>query len=645
MNRSRSAMISVGLVATLAADIARALINPNFTPIHVVEQSAMIAVVDVPETVEGKQITLQLADALKGDSKQKSSILDLSTASPPEQGDAVRSLLAASGGHQALLFAGEFVEQAEFGEGGFGDGGFGPGGFGPGAGAAGQPVDAQAFLHVSGKWISLYVGDEGQYQVRRIDDHMEATWAGGTDMLERAVRYILTDEAPEVPSVSGVSWGTELKITKLEGKVTSAQPVWLKDERHPYLFLACDRGDRLFRFDLKRQQFGDVTADRKLESTSLVSAWGDLNGDGQPDLASWDGESLVVHLQSREGRFRQNPLIPPDRLREPCLGFAMVDGGDAARAVLVISTPTTPMLLLVKADHFSALKTLAAEGVNSGGLGRAGPCLVADFDGDLLPDLLQPFAKGSLLYKGDRETVFAAPAFCPVALGQGTSAAFLGDYDGDGQFDVLTVAEDRPRLWHNLGAAEFVETRGISGEFAYISQPRGVGGMTGDINNDGRQDVLILYSDRQPQLFFNRGFRSFGHAHTLDLNERSILPASAEGQQAGCLAEFSGFGAQDMVLALANGEVWAMLRDDEYDDGLYAGVSLAAAGSFLGPLKVTADADGRNLGAWNVSSGASAAFFGRLEAGPCTIRWQLPGDEPQQKVIILEDRAVWFPVK
>jgi len=196
-----------------------------------------------------------------------------------------------------------------------------------------------------------------------------------------------------------------------------------------------------------------------------------------------------------------------------------------------------------------------------------------------------------------------------------------------------------------LGAAKFVETRGISGEIAYISQPRGTGGMTGDINNDGRQDVLILYSDRQPHLFFNRGFRSFGHAHTLDLNERNLLPASADGQQAGCLAEFSGYGAQDMVLVLANGEVWAMLRDDEYDEGLYVGASLAIDGEFAGPLTVTAEANGRNLGAWNVSPGSSSAFFGRREAGPCTIKWQLPGEETQQKKVIVESGPVWFSIR
>jgi hypothetical protein len=75
------------------------------------------------------------------------------------------------------------------------------------------------------------------------------------------------------------------------------------------------------------------------------------------------------------------------------------------------------------------------------------------------------------------------------------------------------------------------------------------------------------------------------------------------------------------------------------------GVSLAADCPFAGPLKVSAAADGRNLGAWNVSPGSPPAFFGRLEAGPCTIKWQLPGGEPQQKELVLENRPAWFSIK
>jgi len=645
MTKTMTRAIMATAFIMLLGGVTTALINPNFTPIHVVEQSATIAVLDVPKTVDGQQLSLNVTELLKGELQKKSLSLDLSTAVPREQGDAVRELLSRSAGGTALLLAGEYVERAESGESGFGDGGFGSGGFESGPATGGQEVNAQAFLHVSGRWIALYVGDDGQYQVRKIDDHMEGTWAGGTDMLCCAVRYILTDDDPEVPSASGVGWGTEVKIAKLDGRVSSARPVWLDGQRSPYLFLACDQGDRLFRFDTDRQQFEDLTSVRNLQSKSVAAVWGELNGNDRLDLTSWDGESLTLHFQTADGTFQPSVLMPPGMLKQPCLGLAVGDGGEAARVALVISTPSAPKLLLIKEDLSATITTLPADESASADLGSAGPCLVADFDGDLLPDLLQPFARGSRLYKGNVETVFAAATPCPLALGEGSSSAFLGDYDGDGRFDVLTVAEDRPRLWHNLGAAEFVETRGISGEIAYISQPRGIGGMTGDVNNDGRQDVLILYSDRQPHLFFNRGFRSFGHAHTLDLNERNLLPDSAEGQQAGCLGEFSGYGAQDMVLVLANGEVWAMLRDDEYDEGLYVGASLAADCPFAGPIKVTAEVDGRSLGAWNVSPGSSTAFFGRMEAGPCTVKWQLPNAEPQHREIIVEDRPAWFSIK
>jgi hypothetical protein len=638
MLQQMTRVTAMAVFAALLAIPAQALINPNFTPLHVVEQSAKIILVDVPAKVDGDEVSLGVVEMVKGDSEEKSLRLDLSTCRP-EQADAMRRLLSASADEPALLFAGEFVEQPELG----GDS-FGPGGFGQGPDAGGQPVDTQAFLHVSGKWISLDAGSDGRYEAYQIDTHMEGTWAGGTDMLCRAVRYILTDEDPEVPSVSGVSWGTQLKVATLEGKVTAACPAWLDDQRHPYLYVACDKGDRLFRFDVEKQEFEDVTAARKLASRSVVATWGDLNGNGRPDLVSWDGDSLGVHLQGNDGTFRRNELLPSGYLKETCLGLSIVDGGHAARAALVISTPASVKLIYIKEGGSAEIKTLAAGDVTAGNLGAAAACLVADFDGDLLPDLLQPFAKGSRFFKGDAATIFTTPVSNPVALGEGTAAALLGDYDGDGAFDILAVAEDAPRLWHNQGDGQFAETREISGEFAYISQPRGVGGMTGEINNDGRQDILVLYSDRPPQLFFNRGFRSFGHARSLDLEPRNILPASAEGQQAGCLAEFSGYGAQDMVLVLANGEVWALLRDDEYDDGLYAGVNLAADGPFIGPLRVTADVDGRNLGAWNVSPGSSSAFFGRLDAGPCTVKWQLPGAQPQQKEVILEDRPVWLTV-
>jgi hypothetical protein len=273
-------------------------------------------------------------------------------------------------------------------------------------------------------------------------------------------------------------------------------------------------------------------------------------------------------------------------------------------------------------------------------LGGPGACLVADFDGDGIPDVIQLLEKGSLFYKGAKPGTFAAPVACPIELGVGRSNAWLGDYDADGLLDVFCVSEDALRLWHNLGKGQFAETLASSGEVAYIGQPGGVDGMTGDFNNDGRQDVLIVYSAGAPQLFFNRGFRSFGKALTLLIGGEDLLPEAGKGAQAGCLADLNGDGAQDMALVLNNGEGWLLVRDLAGAGGLSLRAQLPLKGPYEGPLTVTGWNDLRCLGAWNVVPGGDGAFFGQTEAGPCTVSWQLPGGKPNKKQVVLETKPL-----
>ena len=99
---------------------------------------------------------------------------------------------------------------------------------------------------------------------------------------------------------------------------------------------------------------------------------------------------------------------------------------------------------------------LSAAGVDLKKLGKAAPCLVADFDGDGVADVLAPFAAGSVLFRGLTPGKFASGVACAVKLGTGQSGACVGDFDGDGRFDVLlrqhrrrpTMAERRRRQVH-----------------------------------------------------------------------------------------------------------------------------------------------------------------------------------------------------
>jgi hypothetical protein len=221
------------------------------------------------------------------------------------------------------------------------------------------------------------------------------------------------------------------------------------------------------------------------------------------------------------------------------------------------------------------------------------------------------------------------------------SAPILADFDADGLFEVLCAAEDRVHVLQNLGECKFVDFTGLTGELSYISQPGGTDAMTGDVNNDGRQDVLLGYGGRAPQKFFNRGFLSFGHSHSLDLDERQLLPAAAKGEQAVCLGDFNGDGAQDMALVLTNGELYVFFRQVFTDEPALSIRAFAPAkGSYAGPVRVVAWRKSRCLGAWNVDAGSQFAFIGAQDAGPITLKYTFPGRQEKSRTVILENRPL-----
>jgi hypothetical protein len=610
------------------------MINPHFTPVHLVKQAGLIVSVDLKQGSSKDQYLAAIREVLKGKTELKSLRLDLSKAINVQNADALREL--AAGGKPALFFVGEFAEEK--------DGGGGAAAGAPGVPAGGSRVGG--LLHLAGQWAEFEGGQDGGWALRQIDSKSQAVWAGGTDMLRRAVDYILEDDDPEVPVTDGAAWSSDQKkIATLDGEIRAVRPIDLAGDGRLLLFVARDQGDHLLVCDPKSRNFSDITAARRLQSKSRAFAWGDFSGQGRLDLISFDGRALSLHAQQADGTFLARPLDLAAALENGCIALAALDCGTPGMAGLLVSTRSRPLLVTFNPAGKPAISTLAAPGVDLAKLGPAGPCLVADFNGDGVADILQPFAAGSVLFRGLSAGKFAAGAACAVKLGEGESAACVADFAGEGRFGVLAVSTDAVRLWQNEGGGKFSETLNLSGEIAYISKPGGIECAVGDINNDGRQDALIAYGGMSPQLFFNRGYRSFGHAHTLDLAERQLLPAAEQGQQSACLGDFDGDGAQDMVLALKSGEIWVFYRENDDHEAHSVIAALRAGGRYKGPLSVTGWIGKRCLGAWNVLPGSSQAFFGRREAGPVTIKWRLPGGQEQKKEIVVEKETARVEIR
>ena len=606
-------LVIAGSLKTLA------LINPKFTPVHLVKQSALILELQLAPVKDGK-LTATVRRVLKGKGDDKTVTFTLATSIFPEHIKTVEKVAEAKEGTQAIFFAGGFEGQG-----------------GGGGGAPDETRKQKGFLHAAGTWVSFSkTGDV--WEMNQLADTMAGTWAGGADMLIRVADYVIADpDGAEVPVKEGVHWSNFKQIAKIDGAIHQALPVDLAGDGKLTLYIANENGDRLFKYDGKADM-ADVTASSKLTAKSKVSTWGDFNADGKMDLLSWDGAALTLFVQNADGTFQPGSPLLKGKLANDCIGLSCIDCGKPGHPGAVIATKTNP--LLWKSDAPGSVTPIG--GAFAGAeLGTPGLCLVADLDGDAIPDILQMFEKGSLLYKGKAPGQFEDARPCAASLGTGTTSAFLGDYDADGLLDVFAVSSDSTsRLWSNRGKFEFADTMPMTGELSYKGQSGAIGGTTGDFNNDGRQDVVFFYANTSPHLYFNRGFRSFGMAGGLDLATHNLLPQAEEGAQAGCLADFKGDGAQDMIVVLKNGEVWAFYVEAEDEASRCVRAVLPSNGPYIGPLTVTGWRGNRCLGAWNVTAGTSEARFGQQEAGPMTLKWQMPGGKPQQKEVVVEDGPV-----
>jgi len=616
-------------VPVIFAATALGLINPSFTLKDLAEQSDIALLLEFKSVGEKGKVVAEVKEVLKGKFDEKQLTIDM--LAMPEafhaQGREAMGVIK-QGQKQAMLFIGLFQTEDVGEAGGGGD------------------EEAMGFLHLSGQWsgqTQWYVLErieDNEWDMAKKNDWLLGTFAGSTDQALRAVRYFLADEGSDIPVTCGVEWDKEIKVGKLPGKFRDARALRLAGtdtKGKADLFLAGDSGDRIFRFNGKALE--DVTAKHKLSAKSKASAWADFNGDGRLDLASWDGKALTICSQKADGTFEAKACKTGDALKDGCLSLTTLGVGPKGRPALLAGTKASPVLLVVKADGSAEGKPLVAKDFPGKDLGEADRCIAADFDNDGLVDVLQLFADGSLLYRGKASGEFAAPARTRIFGGQGRRAVCLGDYDADGLLDVFVSSEERNRLWHNFGGGNFVNMLNVSGEISYHSQGGGCSVGTGDFNNDGRQDIFMAFATQMaPQLYFNRGFRSFGEAYEVSLRE-DRLPQAGEGQQTGCLADFTGDGALDMFLVLTNGECWLFPRKVEEDPALAVVAGLPIDGH-AGPVTVTAWRDKRPLGAFAVRPGDVGAFYGMMEPGPVTIKWRLPGGKLQEKEVIAEDGPV-----
>ena len=221
--RKRNKLVLVVTVCVLfvAGGIAQALISADFTPVNLVEQAELILMLRLSAPNAKGEVKAEIAKCLKGEKKAPKGPLtiDLTITAMKEHAKKFGEMLkTVKKDEPVLMFVGTNDKDEDI-----------------------------SLIHMRGRWYSLDATDKPElWDFHQKSSEMEATWAGGTDMLLRITELLLKYPDMDVPVRSGVSWDEHSKAASLKGKITEALAPDLDGKGKLHLFLAGETGDHLF---------------------------------------------------------------------------------------------------------------------------------------------------------------------------------------------------------------------------------------------------------------------------------------------------------------------------------------------------------------------------------------------------------------
>ncbi len=619
----RPMRIVTAVVLLVLVSPAWSVINPNFTPADLVTGATRILLLRI-SAPEGRKLVAEVKKTLKGTPFPRNDL----TFEVPEGGElAVEDVAAAfrAGPATAVLVLSK-------------------------QNGADSRNAVSGALQVETQWFAVSHKD-GSWQLGQDKQQLFAVWAGSARLLGEATRYVLADPVAEFPVRSDLSWCGEWNLGTITGRLAGCLLADFGAPLGTCAVVLSDAGDHVYQLKRDGGRPRDITQSLALTTRSHVSAFGDFDGDGRVDMASWNGNRLDVALQTREGVFVTRPLgveLPG------CRSIQSINIGAKAAAGLLAGTRRGPVILFSDGTGDFAVRSVtgAVSGDGTGGLVTA-----ADVDDDGWCDVLQIFAGAMTLYGGTGPGQFAEPVRIQVPVVKNPSHVVFGDYDRDGRLDFVVTGDEGFALLSRTPDGHWENLTHVTGELTYhgnANRPAVVGAVPCDVNNDGRQGVALFYAAQKPMLFFNRGFACFGLARELDLarsgsvtsepldpfgatDSQEPLKATGAlqfGQTAGTVLDLNGDDAQDLLAVNGKGEVWALLGELTERPPLVMAVSLSPR--ICGPVTLTVRNTDGLLGMHVVRPG-EPAFVGVPEPSPLVLQWIGSGRKKHQAEIIVEE--------
>ncbi|MHB8660008.1 MAG: FG-GAP repeat domain-containing protein [Solirubrobacteraceae bacterium] len=315
--------------------------------------------------------------------------------------------------------------------------------------------------------------------------------------------------------------------------------------------------------------FGPGVAGPSLAGLPDLSAVGDFNGDGHPDLAlsiGYPSPRLEVLLGDGHGGFSPSPGSPLLSSGAP-VGIAVGDfnsDGHEDLAVTDYNAGTVTVFLGDGRGGFTQAGTPVPVGIHP-------LTIVAGFFNPGHPEDLAVMLSGSgvAVLLGDGHGGFSPSPSSPITAVPDTAALGVGYFGGTGAADLAVAGFDgQITLLLNDGSGSFTPTSPVStGVPASRASPEAL--AVGDFNGDGVDDVAVGFADGEVSVLLNQGRGALLPAPgspvriTADTQITSLVAADVNGDGATDLvsADYFQGGCGDVSCHLPTDSVGVLLGD------------------------------------------------------------------------------------
>jgi hypothetical protein len=167
--------------------------------------------------------------------------------------------------------------------------------------------------------------------------------------------------------------------------------------------------------------------------------------------------------------------------------------------------------------------------------------VAADFDGDGKPDLLTTDRGGSLLRHTPQGYQLVADS--GLSFGSLASTPAIADVNGDGKLDVAVATPTGVKLFLNRGDGRFTDATAAAGDLARGLSGQPVAVAWGDLDGDGKPDLVVGVLGG-----VNRAYHNQGDGRFREVTDALGLSQRVFNSRGVAVADVNGDGVTDLLL-------------------------------------------------------------------------------------------------